>query len=101
MRNYLIIILLLLIFLIDSALGKTPATTTEIIVQYKYMVYIIAVAAVAILGGLFQSKLSKKGLSSISKVPGSSDKLFVPMILALALIESLVIITFVSVFLTK
>jgi F-type H+-transporting ATPase subunit c len=40
-------------------------------------------------------------LEGIARNPGAADKLFTPMLLALALMESLVIFTLVSIFLGK
>ena len=42
-------------------------------------------------GGIGQGKASAAALDGIARNPGSSDKVFVPMIIGLALIESLVI----------
>jgi len=46
-------------------------------------------------GGLGQGKTAAAALEGIARNPGASDKMFVPMIIGLALIESLVIYTFV------
>lgn len=42
-------------------------------------------------GGLGQGRASAAALEGISRNPGAADKIFTPMILGLALIESLVI----------
>ncbi len=42
-------------------------------------------------GGLGQGRAAAAALEGISRNPGASDKLFTPMIIGLALIESLVI----------
>ncbi len=42
-------------------------------------------------GGLGQGKAAAAALDGIARNPGASDKIFTPMILGLALIESLVI----------
>jgi F-type H+-transporting ATPase subunit c len=48
------------------------------------------------LGGTFaQGKAAAAALEGIARNPGAQQKIFVPMILALALIESLVILSFV------
>ena len=63
----------------------------------------IAVAlgiSLAALGGTFgQSRAASAALEGISRNPNAADKVFVPMLLALALIESLVIFTWVLMYL--
>ena len=46
-------------------------------------------------GGLGQGKAASSALEAIGRNPSASGKLFVPMLLGLALIESLVILAFV------
>ena len=46
-------------------------------------------------GGLGQGKTAAAALEGIARNPGASDKIFVPMIIGLALIESLVLYTFI------
>ncbi len=46
-------------------------------------------------GSLGQGKTASAALEGISRNPGAADKIFTPMILGLALIESLVIYSFV------
>jgi len=46
-------------------------------------------------GGLGQGRTAAAALEGIARNPGASDKLFVPMIIGLALIESLVLYTFI------
>jgi F-type H+-transporting ATPase subunit c len=46
-------------------------------------------------GGLGQGKTAAAALEGIARNPGASDKMFVPMIIGLALIESLVLYTFI------
>jgi F-type H+-transporting ATPase subunit c len=61
-----------------------------------------AAIAVAAFGGAFaQGKAASVALEGIARNPAASDKLFTPMIIALALIESLVIYAFVIAFLIK
>lgn len=51
---------------------------------------------IAALGGtLGQGKAAAAALDGIARNPGASGKIFVPMILGLALIESLVVLTWV------
>ena len=51
----------------------------------------LAIAIAAAGGGLGQGKAGAAALDGIARNPGASGKIFTPMILALALIESLVI----------
>jgi len=46
-------------------------------------------------GGIAQGKTAAAALEGIARNPGASDKMFVPMIIGLALIESLVLYTFI------
>ncbi len=58
--------------------------------------------AAAVIGGTFaQGKAASVALEGIARNPAAADKLFTPMIIALALIESLVIYAFVIAFLIK
>ena len=50
-------------------------------------------------GGLGQGKAAAAALEGISRNPAASDKIFTPMIIGLALIESLVLYAFVIAFL--
>jgi F-type H+-transporting ATPase subunit c len=51
-------------------------------------------------GGLGQGRTAAAALEGIARNPGAADKMFVPMIIGLALIESLVLYTFIiSIFL--
>lgn len=53
----------------------------------------------AVLGGtLAQGKASSAALEGIARNPAAGDKLFTPLILSLALIESLVILAFLVAF---
>jgi F-type H+-transporting ATPase subunit c len=56
----------------------------------------------AAIGGAYaQGKAASAALEGIARNPAAADKLFTPMIIALALIESLVIYAFVIAFLIK
>ncbi|MFW5887964.1 MAG: ATP synthase F0 subunit C [Bacteriovoracia bacterium] len=59
----------------------------------------ITIAAVG--GAIAQSKAAIAAFDGIARNPSAADKLFTPMIIALALIESLVIYAFVIAFLIK
>lgn len=54
----------------------------------------------AVLGGTFgQSRAAAAALEGICRNPNAADKVFVPMLLALSLIESLVLLAWVLMFL--
>ena len=56
------------------------------------------IALAAFGGALGQGRAASAALEGIARNPGASDKIFVPMIIALALIESLVIYALVIAF---
>ena len=56
------------------------------------------IALAAFGGALGQGRAASSALEGIARNPGASDKIFVPMIIALALIESLVIYALVIAF---
>lgn len=59
----------------------------------------IGLGLAALGGGLGQGKTAGSALEGISRNPAASDKIFTPMIIGLALIESLVLYAFVIAFL--
>ena len=65
----------------------------------KASCYFFAVALAAFAGTSAQSKAASAALEGIARNPGAADKIMTPMILGLALMESLVIFTLISVFL--
>jgi len=65
----------------------------------KVPFYFLAVALAAFGGTRAQSGAASVALEGMARNPAAADKLFVPMILALALMESLVIFTLITIFL--
>lgn len=65
----------------------------------KYLAYFFAMAIAAFGGTAAQSNAASVALEGIARNPSAADKIQTPMILALALMESLVIFTLISVFL--
>ena len=55
----------------------------------------LAIGLAALGGGIGQGKAAGSALEGIARNPGAADKMFVPLILGLALIESLVLYAFV------
>jgi F-type H+-transporting ATPase subunit c len=57
---------------------------------------------IAVLGGaLGQGKIGSAALEGIARNPNAADKVFVPMILGLAFVESLVLFAWVLMFMIK
>lgn len=65
---------------------------------YAFIAAGLAIGVAAFGGAMGQGKASAAALDGIARNPGAADKMFVPMILALALIESLVIYALVIAF---
>ena len=61
----------------------------------------LCISLAAVGGATAQGKAAAIALEGIARNPAASDKLFTPMIIALALIESLVIYALVIAFLIK
>jgi F-type H+-transporting ATPase subunit c len=61
----------------------------------------LAIALAAFGGALGQGRAASTALEGIARNPGAADKLFTPMILGLALIESLVIYALIIAFLLQ
>ena len=59
----------------------------------------LAIGLAALGGSLGQGRASAAALEGIARNPGAADKIFVPMIIGLALIESLVIYALLIAFL--
>jgi F-type H+-transporting ATPase subunit c len=78
-----------------SSEGWTDSQSSAI----KASVYFLAVALAAFGGTKAQSGAASVALEGIARNPSAADKIMTPMILALALMESLVIFTLISVFL--
>ena len=66
---------------------------------YKYVAYFLALGLAVYGGTQAQSKAAAVALEGIARNPAAADKIQTPMILALALMESLVIFALISTFL--
>lgn len=84
------------VFAEEAAATATHGTDGAVI---KAGCYFFAVALAALAGTTAQSKAASAALEGIARNPGAADKIMTPMILGLALMESLVIFTLISVFL--
>jgi F-type H+-transporting ATPase subunit c len=63
--------------------------------------YFLAVAVVAFGGTASQSRTASVALEGIARNPSAQEKIVTPMILGLALMESLVIFTFITIFVVR
>ncbi len=93
MKNFGLIALLLIMsgsaFASEAAAGDT---------YLKYFAYFFAVAIAAYGGTTGQSRAAAAALEGIARNPNAADKVFTPMILSFAFMESLVIFTLISKF---
>ena len=89
---------LIALFAVGTALGADGALI-EFNEHTKMAFYFLAVAIAAFGGTRAQSNAASVALEGMARNPAAADKLFVPMILGLALMESLVIFTLITVFL--
>lgn len=65
----------------------------------KYFAYFLAVSIAAFGGTTGQSRAAAAALEGIARNPNAADKVFTPMLLSYAFMESLVIFTLISVYL--
>ena len=79
-------------FLITAtAFAESAASNEHDVKSWGFMAAGLAIGIAALGGALAQGRAAAAALDGIARNPGASGKLFVPMILGLALIESLVI----------
>ncbi len=93
---------LLLVFaavLVSGAAFAEGSTLIQMNEYTKIPMYFLAVAFAAFAGTKAQSAAASVALEGMARNPAAADKLFVPMILGLALMESLVIFTLITIFL--
>lgn len=62
---------------------------------------VIGVGLAAAGGGIGQGLIGSRAMEGIARNPSALDKIFTPMILTIAFVESLVIFTIVTIFLVK
>lgn len=84
------------ILLIGAAFGSEAGMSENSI---RYISYFFAMAIASFGGTAAQSAAASVALEGIARNPSAADKLLTPMILGLALMESLVIFVLISVFL--
>jgi len=79
----------------QEAAGAAGATAFNDRDKFLGLAAGLSIGIAAFGGGLGQGKAAAAALDGIARNPGASDKIFTPMILGLALIESLVIYSLV------
>jgi len=86
----------------SSVFASEPAQAVAADVSDKAWLKMLAagftITLAAAVGAMAQAKTASTALEGISRNPSAQNKIFVPMIVALALIESLVIYALVVVF---
>lgn len=75
----------------STAFAQDAGSNENDVVMAKSIAAAIAISVAAFGGALGQGRAAAAALDGIARNPNASGKLFVPMILGLALIESLVI----------
>ncbi len=79
--------------------GAAPSQQADIFVKAALALAAgIGIGLASFGGALGQGRAAASALEGIARNPGASDKIFVPMIIGLALIESLVIYALVIAF---
>lgn len=74
-----------------TAFAQDAASNENDFKMYAYIGAALAIGVAAFGGALGQGRAAAAALEGIARNPNASGKIFVPMILGLALIESLVI----------
>lgn len=91
-------VLLTLSLLSTAALAQEGAMTSFTDTAAKYFAYFAALGLAVFAGTRAQSNAAAAALEGIARNPSAVDKLQTPMILGLALMESLVIFVLISPF---
>lgn len=97
-------IVLFLLFVTSQVFAQTTGTDAAAVAglsdkSVKYIAYFFALG-IAVFGGVTaQSQAASVALEGIARNPAAADKIQTPMILGLALMESLVIFALISTFL--
>jgi F-type H+-transporting ATPase subunit c len=94
-----ILIALIAFLTAGVAFGNEGSTLIQMNEYTKAPLYFLAVALAAFGGTRSQSAAVSVALEGIGRNPSAADKFLVPMILGLALMESLVIFTLITIFL--
>lgn len=90
-----------LVYALAATFFAMPAMAQDGGAGYGPLAAGLCIAIAAFGGALGQGKAAEAALNGIARNPAAQNKLFVPMIIALALIESLVIYALVIAFTIK
>ena len=85
----------------QTADPNTAATANAEIDKYLALAAGLGIGIAAFGGALGQGRAAASALDGIARNPGAADKMFTPMILGLALIESLVIYALIIAFILQ
>jgi F-type H+-transporting ATPase subunit c len=94
-RKALMLVGLFMLAFSSIAFGQDGAAAGD---QYASLGAALAIGIAALGGALGQGRAAAAALEGIARNPAASGKIFVPMIIGLALIESLVLYAFVIAF---
>ena len=91
-----IVFSMLFFVVVSTALAEETKTEESGLVKFGLAIGSgIGLAIAAFAGALGQGRTASAALEGIARNPGAADRMFVPMIIGLALIESLVLYTFI------
>lgn len=98
-RKALLLVVSFVIFAASSAFANEGAAASSVTSGGLAPLSAAIAISIAALGGAFaQGRTAAAALEGISRNPAASGKVFLPMIIGLALIESLVLYAFVIAF---
>ncbi len=98
-RNFLMSVVFGLMAFSSVAFAEEGVAATTSNGGYGALAAAIAIGLAVFGGASAQGKAASSALEGIARNPAAGDKLFTPMIISLALIESLVLLAFVIAFL--
>lgn len=101
LKKVMVSVSALLVLGVSSVAFAADAATTATGFSDRALIALaagLAIGVAAFGGALGQGRAAAAALEGIARNPGAADKLFVPMLLGLALIESLVIYALVIAF---
>jgi len=87
-----------LFFVVPAMANETVASASDDKSWVKVVMAGVTIAAASIGGTIGQAKAAAVALEAIGRNPSAQNKIFVPLIVSLALLESLVIYALVVVF---
>lgn len=94
-RKALLIVTSLALTFSSFAMAQEGAASSD---PYASLAAALAIAVAAFGGAIAQGRTASAALEGIARNPAAQGKIFVPMIIGLALIESLVLYAFVIAF---